>query len=117
MLARGPLVHHDVTRAHQHRMPSVVTSQHPKLARVSLRVLLALLALALAACARPLPPEAPQLAAGASWQYEVHVGEGARTLWVRALFPSGSLPDLAFEHGAERFVSELEVWEAGRWRR
>ncbi len=76
------------------------------------------LALGQAACvAHGGAARAPRGGARASWQYEVTVsGERPRELAIDAWLPRGSLADLVVRRGAERFVEDVQVGAAGRWR-
>jgi hypothetical protein len=77
----------------------------------------ALLAIALAACARPTtppvtaPPPAEPIAA--AWRFEVSAGEGARELAIEAVIPAAE--PIALE-GETRFVSGVELSTGGPFR-
>jgi hypothetical protein len=73
--------------------------------------------LAQGACAeRGAHVSAPLGGGEASWRYDVVATERARDLHVEAWLPRGSLADLVVRHGAESFVSDVQVNEKDGWR-
>jgi hypothetical protein len=77
-----------------------------------------------ASCASPAPSAAPPPGSPAAdtrprssrgWAYEVDAGPGAAELSVVADLAPGSPDELMLDEGAERFIRDLEIEQAGRW--
>ncbi len=68
----------------------------------------------LGACASRVSHVASAPAPGPGWRYEIVAREGARELSAAATFPSGSPTELVVESGADAFVRDVELRDAGK---